>query len=83
MHLYSTGYDPKGVGNEKSRYFMFEHREVNNELHKFQDFFGGFVRPRLPFGWERVDTQVGQPQRQAASPDQQIPASNGQPAARR
>lgn len=75
MHLYSAGYDPS-KGNETSRYFLFENREVNSQLHKFIDFFGGFVRPTLPFGWKRVDTQVGQPERQAASPTGQQPASN-------
>ncbi len=75
MHLYSAGYDPS-KGNENSRYFLFENREVNSQLAKFQDFFGGFVRPRVPFGWERVDTQVGVPQRQAASPAGQPSETN-------
>ena len=76
MHLYSTGYDPKR-GNETSRYFMFEKREVNSQLDKLRDFFGVFVRPRLPgVGWERVDTQAGLPQRQAASPGAPQPGAN-------
>jgi TIGR03009 family protein len=75
MHMYLAGYDPK-KGNEKSRYFLFENREVNSQLAKFQDFFGAFVRPRVPFGWERVDTQVALQQRQAASPVGQQPAIN-------
>lgn len=83
MHLYSPGYDPS-KGNENSRYFLFENREVNSQLAKFQDFFGGFVRPRLPgLGWERVDLQVGQTQRQAASPSDQQPAATGQSGTRR
>jgi len=66
MHMYSAQYDPSS-GNETSRYFSFENREVNSQLTKLSDFFGAFIRPRLPIGWKRVDTQAGQ-QRQAASP---------------
>ena len=83
MHLYSAGYDPKR-GNESSRYFLFENREVNSQLAKISDFFNVFVQPRLPIGWERVNTDVGQTtQRQAATPSEKQPLSNGQGATRR
>ncbi|MFK7769391.1 MAG: hypothetical protein AB8B55_19365 [Mariniblastus sp.] len=54
MHLYSPQYDP-AKGNESSQYFLFENRQVNSGLAKIADFFGGFVTPRLPRGWTRVD----------------------------
>ncbi len=34
---------------------------------QFQDFFGAFVRPSVPLGWRRVDTQVESTPRQADS----------------
>jgi TIGR03009 family protein len=66
MHLYSANYDP-ARGDETSRYFQFQEREVNNQLFKLQDFFGAFVRPSVPLGWKRVDTQVEASPRQADS----------------
>jgi TIGR03009 family protein len=80
MHLYSPQYDP-AKGNEASQYFMFENREVNSQLAKFQDFFGAFVRPRVPFGWKRVNTQV-EMRRQAESPKTQLPAEQTPPTRR-
>ena len=77
MHMYSAQYDPSS-GNETSRYFAFQNREVNSQLAKFSDFFGGFIRPRLPIGWKRVDTAAGLSQRQAATPNGQKPGG-GQP----
>lgn len=69
MHMYSAQYDPS-KGNETSRYFAFENREVNSQLSKIGDFFGAFISPRLPItgGWKRVDTQASSNQRQAAAP---------------
>jgi TIGR03009 family protein len=74
MHMYSAQYDPS-KGNETSRYFAFENREVNNQLDKLGDFFGAFIRPRLPItgGWKRVDTQASSNQRQAAQTGPQQP----------
>ena len=80
MHLYSPQYDPS-KGNEASQYFMFENREVNSQLAKFQDFFGAFVRPRVPLGWKKVNTQVVHTQRQAATQEAEQPVQR--PATRR
>lgn len=58
IHMYSPQYD--GKSNFESRYFYFQDRQVNNGLAKFQDFFGHFVKPRLPLGWEAVKRNSGQ-----------------------
>ena len=75
MHMFGSQYDPS-KGNEASQYFTFENRQVNNQLHKFTDFVGGFVSPRLPgLKWKRVKRQLGQNQA-AAPPELKVP--NGQ-----
>ena len=71
MHLYSANYDP-ARGDETSTYFQFQDRELNNQLFKLQDFFGAFVRPSVPLGWKRVDTQVESSPRQADSTNNAI-----------
>lgn len=76
MHMYTPQYDPK-TGNEESYYFTFENREVNGQLTQIQDFFGSFIKPRLPLtgGWKKV---VNQPtQNQAAVPKIDVPAERG------
>lgn len=73
MHIYSAQYNP-AAGNETSRYFAFENREVNNQLTKLGDFLGVFIKPRLPFGWTRVILEVpqGQPSNTAQQPGLQL-----------
>lgn len=53
MHMYTPQYNPK-KGNEESYYFLFEKREVNNQLAKMADFMGIFVSPKKPAGWDKV-----------------------------
>ena len=83
MHMYDPLYDPK-KGNEASRYFTFENREVNSQLLKWKDAMGMFVRPKLPgLGWTRVERKAGQNQA-AAPPELRLQSQTGQqPAARR
>ena len=72
MHMYDPQYDP-AKGNEISRYFTFENRKVNNQLHKFADWAGRFVQPRLPgINWKRVQLRSGQNQA-AAPPELRVP----------
>lgn len=52
IHMYSPQYD--GKENFESRYFYFQDREVNSQLHKFQNFMSVFVRPKLPMGWKQL-----------------------------
>ena len=84
LHKYGPQYDPT-KGNEASEYFTFESREVNNQLDRFSDFVGFFVKPRLPgLNWKRVELRPGGTQA-AAPPELRVP--NGQapadPATRR
>ena len=69
IHLYSPQYDPQ-KNNYSSRYFAFTNRKKNSQLTKVQDFFGWFVRPTTPLGWQRtqMSNRLQQPQ-QAALPD--------------
>ena len=67
MHLYSPQYNP-AKGNYTSRYFLFEDRQINGQLAKMQDFFGSFVKPRMPLGWKTVTRQMGQSQSAALPP---------------
>ncbi|MDG1875067.1 MAG: hypothetical protein P8J27_14235 [Mariniblastus sp.] len=84
MHMYDAQYNP-AKGNEASKYFTFESRQVNNQLDKFKDALGLFVRPKLPDPtWKRVE--FNQIQNQAATPPQlQIPSgvAGSPPATRR
>ena len=89
MHMYDAQYDLKG-GNEKSRYFTFENRVVNNQLDKLKDAIGQFVKPKLPIGWKRSrmsapsSNQVAAPPQlrqngAQADPRQATGQQNGQP----
>lgn len=53
LHIYAPNYNPK-ENNLTSRVFEFKNRQVNDKLTGIKDFFGLFVRPRLPIGFERV-----------------------------
>ncbi|MEM7783262.1 MAG: hypothetical protein AAF623_07905 [Planctomycetota bacterium] len=67
LHMYSPQYDP-AKGNEESYYFAFEDREVNSQLTKLQDFFGMFVKPRLPRNWRKVVHNPNQTARVGTQP---------------
>ncbi len=53
MILFAPNYDPKE--HPVSQAFVFENRTINGNLEAIKDFFGGFIRPKTPFGWERVE----------------------------
>jgi TIGR03009 family protein len=53
MIMYPPDYDPKE--RPVSSAYIFENRKINGQLSKLQDFFSQFIRPKLPFGWERVE----------------------------
>ena len=53
LHMYAPNYNPK-ENNFTSRVFEFKNRKVNAAINKIQNFFGAFVRPSTPIGWERV-----------------------------
>jgi TIGR03009 family protein len=53
MILFSANYDPKE--NPVSQAYVFENRKINGHLSAIQDFLGNFIRPKTPFGWERVE----------------------------
>ena len=86
MHMYDAGYDPK-KGNEKSKYFTFENRVVNNQLDKFKDAIGMFVKPKKPNAQWRVVERQAPGNSQAAAPPQyqqgaqtnQVRQATGQP----
>lgn len=86
MHMYDPQYDPK-KGNESSRYFTFENRQVNSQLDKFKDSLGLFVKPKLPgLNWKRVQMRptgnnqaAAPPQlRQQGGPTNQVRQATGQ-----
>ena len=53
LNLYAPDYNP-AENNFSRRLFEFENRKVNTGVSKIQNFFGRFVRPATPMGWERV-----------------------------
>ena len=53
LEMYAPNYDPK-QNNFTSRVFEFKNRRANAAINKVQNFFGKFVRPSTPRGWERV-----------------------------
>lgn len=52
IHIYSRDYD--AANNPNSQHFEFTNRRINDQLTGFKDFFGVFIRPQTPIGWERV-----------------------------
>ena len=72
IHMFSPQYNP-AKGNFTSRYFMFQNRQVNSSIAKFQDVMNIFVKPRLPIGWTSVTTKMGQSQ-SASAPNSGGPA---------
>jgi TIGR03009 family protein len=71
MHVYSSQYDP-ARNNFQSQYYAFENRRVNDQLDQVKNFFGYFVRPQKPIGWERVNRRALAGQQSA-----QLPAGMG------
>lgn len=53
MILFSANYDPKE--NPVSQAYVFENRKINGQLADLQNFLGIFIKPKLPFGWERTE----------------------------
>lgn len=73
IHMYLPQYNPK-KNNFSSVYISFSDQKVNDTLSKFTNFFGNFVRPKLPSfeaGWKRVDRQAMNAAGAGASPNQQ------------
>lgn len=52
IHIYSRDYDEKS--SPISHHFEFADKLVNDRLSGIRDFFGAFIRPSTPIGWERV-----------------------------
>ncbi len=52
IHIYNRDYDAKQ--NPVSHFFAFTNRKVNGQLTGIKDFFGIFIRPQTPIGWERT-----------------------------
>lgn len=74
MHMYDAQYKK---GNEKSKYFTFENRVVNNQWDKFKDALGQFVNPKLPGpNWKRVARQAPGNSQASAPPQYQGGAGN-------
>jgi TIGR03009 family protein len=72
IHAYLPQYNPE-KGNFESKYFLFENREVNDRLARFQDFMGIFVKPQLPAfgGWRKLDRMAAYREKQAnAAPNE-------------
>ncbi len=69
IHANSAQYDPQ-KGNFESTYFAFENRKINDQLSRFQDFLGVFVRPQTPVfgGWKRVNRSSLHEDHQAVLP---------------
>ncbi len=74
LHVYAPNYDP-ALKNFTSRVFEFKNRKVNSALAGIQDFFGNFVRPSTPFGWEQLKRQGLQSPQQFDPSQLQRPAS--------
>lgn len=70
LHMYLPQYNPK-KNNFSSVYIKFTDQRVNNQLAKFKNFWGHFVKPKLPIGqgWERVPRQSLQGESVGARPD--------------
>lgn len=72
IHMYLPQYNPK-KNNYSSVYVAFSDQKVNDKLAKLTDWFGNFVRPKLPAfaGWKRVDRQAMNANSAGAAPNQQ------------
>jgi len=72
IHMYLPQYNPK-KNNYSSVYVAFSDQKVNATLSKFTNWFGNFVRPKLPVfeaGWKRVDRQAMNAAAAGAAPNQ-------------
>ena len=71
IHMYLPQYNPK-KNNYSSIYIAFSDQKVNDTLAKLTDWFGNFVRPKLPAfsGWKRVDRQTVNTNSAGAAPNQ-------------
>ena len=72
IHMYLPQYNPK-KNNYSSVYIAFSEQQVNNRLARIQDWWGNFVRPKLPTfetGWKRIDQQAMNVQGAGAKPNQ-------------
>lgn len=71
IHMYLPQYNPK-KNNYSSIYIAFSDQKVNDTLAKLTDWFGNFVRPKLPAfsGWKRVDRQAVNTNSAGAAPNQ-------------
>ncbi len=79
LHIYAPNYNP-AENKLTSRVFEFKNRKVNSNLDELQSFFGLFVRPRKPLGFDWVKRQSLQAHQQF-SPEQlnrpaQVPGKN-------
>lgn len=73
IHMYLPQYNPQ-KNNYSSVYISFADQKVNDTLAKLTNWFGNFVRPKLPTfetGWKRVDRQAMNGGAAGASPNQQ------------
>jgi TIGR03009 family protein len=71
VHMYMPQYNPK-KNNLSSVYIAFSDQKVNDRLSMIKDFWGHFVRPKLPTfeaGWKRVDRQQMNDTAAGASPN--------------
>lgn len=56
LHIYAPNYD--AAKNPQSRAFQFVDKKANDQLEGIRDFFGFFVRPMKPYGWDWVKRQI-------------------------
>ncbi len=57
IHMYAPNYDEKT--NPSKMVFEFEQREINGTLASLPIFDRFFIRPSTPFGWKRVERDLG------------------------
>lgn len=66
IHIYSRDYD--AARSPVSHHFEFSNKRVNDQLTGIRDFFGVFIRPQTPIGFERVPiSRMGDPSATSAN----------------
>ncbi len=63
LQIFPPNHDPRT--NPSRTVYTFDHRDVDNVIHRSKKFFDRFISPKTPFGWKKVVMQYGAP---ASSP---------------
>ena len=58
MQIFPPSYEERE--NTSREVYTFADLQVNDPIHRGQEFMGGFISPRKPLGWKKVVTNYGQ-----------------------